>query len=298
MESLYNTSIMSIDVEDGLSILMRDIFNVEMPPTERVIRNVHSILDLFEKTHVKGTFFILGEVAVAYPGLIRSIDEAGHEIGVHGLHHDQIFKLDRQKAHESIFKAKEILEGITGKRVFGFRAPAFSINERTAWSLDVVSELGFKYDSSIMPVSTDRYGWPGFNRGIVRLILPSRRSLFEVPLSVVKIGRLTVPACGGGYLRHLPYFFTRKSLLSIQSERPAVVYLHPYELDVEKYPDYFYRARSTAKLRHKIPLMFYRMNKRTVEGKLKKMVEEFNFKPIINVVDDLENTGLIPVKYL
>ncbi len=289
---------MSIDVEDGINILMRDIFNIELPPNERVVRNVNAILDLFEVNNVRGTFFILGEIAVAYPGLVRSIMVRGHELGVHGFYHDQIFKLDREKAHESIFRAKSVIEGISGKQVFGFRAPAFSINKNTAWVLEVISELGFKYDSSIMPVSSNRYGWPGFNKEIVFLKLQNGMDLIEVPLTTVQFAGRTFPACGGGYLRHLPYFITKRALSSVQNERPAVVYLHPYELDTERYPDYFYNARSATSFRHRLPLLFYRLNKSSVMGKLRKIVQEYEFTTAINVIEDLEARHMITVKYL
>lgn len=292
------SSMVSIDVEDGLNILMRDYFNIEMSPTERVIKNVNVLLKLFGENNIRGTFFILGEVAITYPELVKSIANEKHEIGVHGLYHDQIFKFNREKVKADIYKAKEIIEEITGTGAYGFRAPAFSIMKNTAWALEIISELGFKYDSSIMPAKANRYGWPGFCKDIVRLKLPNGNSLIEVPLSVVNILGKAVPACGGGYLRYMPYSFTRRALVSIQEHRPALVYLHPYELDKGKYPNLFYRARSSLGLREKLPLMFYRLNKKSVEGKLKKLVKEFNFKPIIDVVEDLEKQGILTAKSL
>jgi len=292
------TSMMSIDVEDGLNILMNDFFNIKMPPTQRVIKNVNILLNLFEGNNVRGTFFILGEIAASYPDLVRSISKAGHEIGVHGLHHEQLFRLSRDKAKEDIFRAREMVEDISGTKVYGFRAPAFSISQKNSWALELIAELGFQYDSSIMPAKANRYGWPGFNKEIVRLEMPDGGSLIEVPLSVVKILGRTVPACGGGYLRHLPYFFTRNAINSIQKDRPAVIYLHPYELDKEKYPDFFYQARSYSELRKRLPLMLYRLNKKGVEKKLRNLVMEFNFKPIKDVIEESEKQGKLAVKYL
>ncbi|MCJ7448021.1 MAG: polysaccharide deacetylase family protein [Bacteroidales bacterium] len=289
---------MSIDVEDGLNILMHDYFHIEMPPTERVLKNVNVLLKLFGENKVRGTFFILGEIAATYPDLVKSIANAGHEIGVHGFYHDQFFKLSRDKAKKEIFRAKELIEMITGTRIYGFRAPAFSISESTSWALEVISELGFKYDSSIMPAKASRYGWPGFCKDIVRLELQNGNSLIEVPLSVVNIMGRTVPTCGGGYLRYLPYSFTREAILSIQKHRPAIVYLHPYELDKEKYPDFFYKARSSSELQKRLPLMLYRLNKKSVEKKLEYLVKEFNFKPINDIIEEIEKQGNLPVKYL
>jgi polysaccharide deacetylase family protein (PEP-CTERM system associated) len=291
-------SALSIDVEDGLNILMRDMFDVNIPPTERVIRNTEIILDLFNKNNVKATFFILGEIASAYPSLVRAIASYGHEIGVHGYNHDQFFKLTPTKAREDIYKAKTLIENITGARVYGFRAPAFSIFENTRWGLDVISELGFKYDSSIVPSKGDRYGWPEISKEIHRLMLSGGNSLIEVPISVINILGRTIPACGGGYLRHFPYCFTRKAFLTIRKQRPVIVYLHPYELDKDRYPDFFYEAMASLRFRKRLSMSFYRWNKGTVQRKLHRLIEEFHFTSIIDIVNDYEKHSQVPVRYL
>jgi len=297
-ENIYPVihSALSIDVEDGINILMRDLFNVDKSPTTRVIDNVNILLDLFNEKDVRATFFILGEIATTYPSLVKSIASGGHEIGVHGYNHDQLFKLSPGQVKEDIYKAKEIIEDVTGKEVYGFRAPAFSIMESTSWALDIISELGFKYDSSIVPARANRYGWPGFSREINRLNLKGGGSLIEVPLSVIDVMGKTLPACGGGYLRYFPYSFTRKAFLTISKQRPVIVYLHPYELDTAKYPDYFYEAMASMRLVKRIPLSFYRLNKGTVKKKLGLLIDEFPFKPIIDIITGLEKSSEIAVR--
>jgi len=288
MNSTTFTSALTIDVEDGINILMRDIFNVEMQPTERVIKNVELLLDLFQSENVKGTFFVLGEIAEHYPKLVKEISSAGHELGVHGYHHDQIFKLTPQKAANDIKRAKELIEDVTGKRVYGFRAPAFSISEKTSWIFEILSNLGFTYDSSIVPAKTGRYGWPGFGKKIQRLSLQNGNSIIEVPMSVTDMLGRSVPACGGGYLRYFPYSFTKRVFQKTITDRPAVLYLHPYEIDVLKYPDYFYDAKAKLPLKKRLPLSLYRMNKNTVKEKLRKLLIEFEFKPMIDIISDYE----------
>jgi len=293
-----NHSALSIDVEDGINIWMRDLFNIEMAPTRRVIANVNVLLGLFSENEVKATFFILGEIASAYPELIKRIFSYGHEIGVHGYHHDQLFKLTPEKAREDIYYAKTLIEDITGDRIYGFRAPGFSITNNTKWGLHVISELGFKYDSSIVPAKGDRYGWPEFSKEIHRLILPGGNTLLEVPLSVINILGKPIPVCGGGYLRYLPYNFTRKAFRIIEKDRPVIVYLHPYELDKDKYPDFFYKAKASANFKKRVSLAFYRINKGTVEGKLRNLIKEFQFKPIIEIINGLKKLEKIPTKHL
>jgi len=287
-------SAMTIDVEDGVSIWMRDLFGEEMPPTGRVLDNMEILLDLFTQHGVRATFFILGEIAAEYPSLVKQIASGGHELGVHGYNHDQIFRLTPEKAREDIHRARDLVEQVSGQPVYGFRAPAFSVSEQTSWVLDIIADLGFRYDSSIIPARTKRYGWPGFNRRIHRMILPGGKSLIEVPLSVDKLLGRTMPACGGGYLRHFPYAVTRRSFLKIQEDRPVIVYLHPYELDNRRYPGYFYDAKKSLGIKQRLPLTFYRLNKGTVKGKLTNLIREFPFKPIIEVIKDHEMRSEIP----
>lgn len=287
-------SALTIDVEDGINIAMRDSFNIEMQPTNRVVDNVEVILEICENHNVKATFFILGEIAEYFPDLIKRIDAKGHETGIHGYHHDQIFRLTPEKLKSELTRAKNLIENIIGKRIRGFRAPAFSINKQTSWALQIIAECGFEYDSSIFPSKSGRYGWSGFSRQICRIEPGNGTSLVEVPLSVINIMGRNFPVCGGGYLRYFPYTFTRNAFRSINKERPVIVYMHPYELDTEKYPGYFYIARSKARYKQKAPLMLYRWKKDSVRPKLKRLTEEFKFIPLNEIISSFDKAHLIP----
>ncbi len=288
-------SAFSIDVEDGINIIMKDIFNENMIPTNRVVKNVNTILEMLEARKVKATFFILGEVAHAYPQLVKEVSKNGHEVGVHGYYHDQIFKLTPEKAKQDLDRAKKLIEDISGEQVYGYRAPAFSVCEETSWVLPILAELGYIYDSSIVPAKARRYGWVDFEKDIHQLNFEGDLSLIEVPMSVYKLVSKDVPICGGGYLRHLPYFMTKRAFKSIQKERPVIVYMHPYELDTERYPDFFYKAKSTLNIKRRLPLELFPLNKRTVKGKLEKLLTEFHFKPIIEIINDYHEKGELQV---
>jgi polysaccharide deacetylase family protein (PEP-CTERM system associated) len=287
-------SSLTIDVEDGINISMRDNFRIEMKPTCRVVDNVDIILEICERNNVKATFFILGEVAEIFPDLVKRIDSNGHEIGIHGYHHDQLFRLTPKMFRNELIRAKGIIESLAGQKIMGFRAPAFSIMQQTSWALPIIAESGFKYDSSIFPAEGGKYGWKGFNKHIIRLELPNGTPLIEVPLSVVNVLGRNIPTCGGGYFRYLPYFFTRQAFKAIQKERPVIVYLHPYELDTLKYPEYFYKARASVSLRKGLPLMLYRLGKNTVKGKLEALLKEFKFLKLIEIIENLDSNGKIP----
>ncbi|REL24736.1 DUF3473 domain-containing protein [Rhodohalobacter sp. SW132] len=277
-------SAFTVDVEDGISIAMRDAFSVESPQTDRVVHLTEKILELLSRRGVKGTFFVLGVVAEEFPELVKRIASENHELGVHGYDHLQFFRMTRDEAFQELNSAKKRIEDISGKAVYGHRAPAFSITPETKWGLDVIAETGFEYDSSIMPISGIRYGWPGFSETICKIKTPEGYDLTEVPMSVVKLPGRKIPACGGGYLRLFPEWITKKAFDLIIKERPAIVYIHPYELDTERYPEYYFDElkKSGFLRRNKMKSMW--INRKSVYPKLSSLLEKYEFEPLINIV--------------
>jgi polysaccharide deacetylase family protein (PEP-CTERM system associated) len=126
------------------------------------------------------------------------------------------------------------LEDILGEPVTAYRAPSFSIVERSLWALDVLVEEGFLFDSSIYPTHHDRYGiaaTPPQPHRIER----DGGSLWEFPPPVWRLMNYPLPVGGGGYFRLYPYGLTRRGLRAINAAgRPFAVYLHPWEFDPEQ----------------------------------------------------------------
>ena len=176
---------LTIDVEDYFQVaafekVIHPSAWENYPP--RVEQNTIKILDLFDLHGVKGTFFIVGWTAERFPGLVKDIAERGHEIGCHSYWHKKIYNLTPEEFRQDTKKSKAILEEITGQPVLGYRAPTYSITKKSLWALDILEELGFKWDSSIFPTVHDNYGIP------VRLVLStsfpamnSRSILFPQP---------------------------------------------------------------------------------------------------------------------
>jgi len=284
MDKLFKSAF-TVDVEDGVSIAMRDVFSMKSPQTERVVSLTNRILDLLAQFEVKGTFFVLGQIAEEFPELVKKIAADGHELGVHGYNHLQFHRMKREQAFEELSCAKKLIEDISGFEVLGHRAPAFSITPETEWGLDVIAKAGFTYDSSIMPINGFRYGWPGFQKNIHSIETPSGKKLIEVPLSTYKIPGYEIPVCGGGYLRLFPYLFTKMAFNKILKERPVILYLHPYELDTVRYPDYYFDQlkKSGFFKRNKMKSMW--INRKSVYNKLSKLLNSYNFDKLINLID-------------
>lgn len=191
-------------------------------------RNVDYILALLHQLQIKATFFFLGRIADESPQIVRAVAKGGHEIACHSYHHRRIFGMRPGEFREKLCRAKGSLESVGAEKVYGFRAPDFSITRDSLWALDVLAELGFCYDSSIYPIGGhDVYGITTANRFIHRL--PS--GLVEWPLPTVDLLGIRVPVGGGGYFRLFSLGFTRSAIASLnRQQQPCMLYIHPYEV--------------------------------------------------------------------
>jgi len=122
------------------------------------------VLAILKREGAQATFFVLGHVAEKFPKLIEKIKDEGHEIGSHGYVHIPITQQKPLEFEEDLLKSIRILENIIGDKIWGYRAPWFSIVERTSWAIAILKKSGLKYDSSIFPCRTPLYGVPGAPR--------------------------------------------------------------------------------------------------------------------------------------
>ncbi|OZA93640.1 MAG: polysaccharide deacetylase [Erythrobacter sp. 34-65-8] len=234
----------------------------------RVEDNVLRILDLFDEAQVKATFFTLGWVARRNPALMRRIADAGHEVASHGYDHARVFNFDRAQFAEDIRKARTILEDAAGVAVTGYRAPSFSIDQRTPWAYMELAEQGYTYSSSVAPVAHDHYGWREAPRFAFKPLPWS--GLVEIPVTTALLGGRRVAAGGGGFFRVLPYAFSRWAIRQVNRRegRPAVFYFHPWEIDPDQ--PRVGHAPVKSRLRHYTNLS-------VMADKLRELVHEFQW---------------------
>ena len=275
MDPIVNA--MTIDVEDYFHVT---VFDGVVPRSRwdwletRVCANTEKLLAIFDETRIQGTFFVLGWVAERWPHLVRQIAERGHEIASHGFGHRLVYDQTPRQFREDVRRAKALLEAAAGTQVFGYRAPSYSITPRSLWALDVLIEEGFRYDASIFPVHHDRYGIPVSARHPYRIERESG-ALWEAPASTVRCGPMNLPVAGGGYFRILPYAWTRWGIARLNrvERRPAIFYLHPWEIDPAQ-PRL--EAPLISRFRH------YRNLDRT-EARLRSLLRDFQFGPLQSV---------------
>ncbi len=243
-------NVVSVDVEDYFHAeAFSDIVDRARWDSyaSRVEPNTRRLLELLAGLNIHGTFFVLGWVAERFPALVREIASGGHELACHSYWHRLIYKLDPAEFREDTRRAKNIIEQIAGQAVTGYRAPTYSVIDRSVWALEVLAELGFTYDSSIFPIHHDRYGMPGAPRSPFRFQTRSG-PMTEFPITTFRLAGHNLPVGGGGYLRLLPRLYTRLGLKRVQKEGlPIVIYIHPWEVDPEqpRLP-----ARMSTRLRH------------------------------------------------
>ena len=280
---------------DALSVDLEDYYQVEafahhIPRSQwtsfpsRVRQNTERVLELLERCHCRATFFVLGWVAEREPALVREVAEAGHEIACHSYWHRRIPTLSPAEFREDVKQARQAIEDAAGVAVVGFRAPTFSITRQSLWALEILAELGFKYDSSIFPVRHDLYGIPDAPRGIHQRQLLSGNSIWEFPPSTVRLAGQNLPMAGGGYLRVFPMSFTRWAIRRIhhQDRLPVMVYFHPWELDPGQ-PRL--RAGWRSRFRHYTGL-------EKMESRLEELLGNGRFLPLLELLNQVQQPAL------
>lgn len=229
----------------------------------RVGENTRRILELLDAHDTRATFFVLGWVAEREPALVREIASRGHEIATHGHAHQLVYRQSPDEFADDVKAALAAIRRALGddRPIVGYRAPAFSLTNDTPWALDVLGELGFRYDSSMLPLpagsatrtSRLRGGKRSGVAGVSRFASKLRDKLWEFPLSTIPVGTKNYTVAGGGMFRLLPLWATRRCIRRINDEgHPAIVYLHPWEFDPDE-PD-VPGAPALARFRHRLNL--------------------------------------------
>lgn len=266
---IYNA--LTVDIEDWFHVwVFRNLipFKEWDKQESRILSNVIKVLNILEEYEIKATFFILGWIAEKYPEIVIAIKEQGHEIGCHGYAHKIVYQQTKEEFSEDLDKALQIIENIIQDKVKYYRAPSFSITRDSLWALEVLSQRGILYDSSIFPIKHDVGGIPDMPRVPYYIKFKNGKKLYEFPLSTYQVWGENIPISGGGYLRLLPLWFIKKGIKQNNLQGiPSVVYFHPWELDPEQ-PKM--KLKFLSKFRHYTNLEF-------TEQRIRMLFSEFAF---------------------
>ena len=233
-------NLLGIDFEEWFHPqLIQDVLKHETKSFE-IVKGIDKIIEFLGKHETYATFFMVGEILENFPDILDKILDNGHEIGFHTMYHS---RLDSENFQEKFSKELDDFAKLTNNKSKGFRAPTFSLNEKSSWAIDTLEEHGYVYDSSIVPAKTSLYGNPNAPRNPYKITsdyLDSdnpKGKIIEFPLMVTKFLGKTVPVGGGFYLRTLPFSTTKKALRTYDQEnKPGVFYIHSWELTPEYMP--------------------------------------------------------------
>ncbi|MCW8921542.1 MAG: DUF3473 domain-containing protein [Sedimenticola sp.] len=262
---------MTVDVEDyfHVSAFENHIEKAQWDTLEcRIERNIARILALYSDCNIKATFFILGWIAERYPAIVKTIAKEGHEIACHSYWHRRASSQTKSEFEAEIVETKTLLEDLSGIEVIGYRAPSYSIGADNLWAHDILLEAGYRYSSSIYPISHDHYGMPDAPRFSYQPIADS--DFLEIPITTAYWMNKKLPAGGGGYFRFFPYAFSKMLLNRVNKNdnQPAIFYFHPWELD----PDQPRQSNISMKTRFRHYLNLNRMERR-----LEKLCQDFKW---------------------
>ena len=241
--------------------------------TTRIKYATKYLLRFLNKNNIKTTFFIVGNLARENNKIIENIIASGHEIGCNSNSHTSLDKMKQKEFSIDLKKNKQVLKDLGAKDIFGFRAPRFSLSEKTKWVYEVLHDQGFQYSSSVLPGNVLEFGWKGFD------IRPNiQNKIWEIPISLIDTPFLGFPI-GGMYLRLIPNIIISKWLNNFNKVRPLVSYIHPYDFD-------FKQKKTSLNINYiKNELLFY--NRISTVPKLRNLLLKFSPMKYIDYLKQL-----------
>ncbi len=201
----------------------------DLPPVLSSYRGMEEglpyLVDLLDTYGICATFFVLGETAEAYSTDIAALGST-HEIGCHGLYHEDMKTLSREEKIQSVEKATNLLRDLTDE-VTSFRAPGHSCDTEL---IDILIQEGYLVEAS----ACKQFFYP-YHPSETNWLEEGRSDLLRVPISHTP-----------SYF-YAPLVYPREwtecylDALEIQQDRKVriiVIGLHPWEFVELEAPGY------------------------------------------------------------
>jgi polysaccharide deacetylase family protein (PEP-CTERM system associated) len=264
--------ILTFDIEDWFHTFDRAYYGKpalwETLPTS-LEKNVYRISDFLDEMDIKATFFWLGWEAEKHPIVVKRLADKGHEIAAHSFFHRKINDIGRKAFKDDTGRVVKMLEDIIGKKIISYRAPGMSVKNSTLWALEVLQELGIKYDSSVVSVKGNKMPETSF------VFKHGEIEIKEFPVPALSIGSTKFNYSSSGYFRIAPYWWIKDKM---GNKDYMLSYFHPRDFDPEIHK---YISRN--------PLlkMRYRMGAGSCMKKLKQLTKEFDFINLSEAADKI-----------
>ena len=174
-----------------------------------------------------------------------------------------------------LIKAKKIIEEIIEDKIYGYRAPCFSLTNE---ALSKLHSIGFRYDSSYIKFSNHKLyselNMSTFKRLNSILLKSKNTDFFEFQIPTTKINNFNIPISGGGYLRIIPFVIFRYLFnLELKKRNEYMLFLHPLEL----YPGKFKLPIKTS-LKDKLRYSYGRCSNLKKLSKLLLLAKKMNYE--------------------
>ena len=269
---------LTFDVEEWYQVTaFEDVYDRAMWASleQRLDISLKKILAMLERSGVKATFFILGLNVKTRPEIVEMIAAGGHELGTHGMDHQLVYEMTPEAFRADVEESIKVIRDVADVPVSGYRAPSFSITKKSLWALDILRDAGLEYDSSIVPMERSLYGIPDADPFPGPIKTSAGHDIMEFPITTRTVLGRTAPFCGGAYFRLCPLFLMKRWIRAVNdSGHPAIVYLHPWELDPEHpiVPGKQYKS-------------FHYINLKSTEKKLEALLNSFRFATAKEVLE-------------
>ncbi len=116
--------------------------------------DIPDIIDTLEYNNVFATFFTVGTWVQKYPDAVKSLADAGHDIGNHSNSHAHVNKLSYEANQEDMDMCNQKIQALTGKEVMLYRGPYGEYNNTVIqaaesknmkviqWDVDTLDYMG------------------------------------------------------------------------------------------------------------------------------------------------------------
>jgi polysaccharide deacetylase family protein (PEP-CTERM system associated) len=221
----------TVDTEEWFHICGVEALGASRWPAlpSRIELTTNLLLEDMDRGGIRGTFLVVGWIAERYPHIVRRILAAGHEIGSHGHLHTRAFEMTPDAFTDDLRQSLRALADAGATDVRCYRAPEWSINERSLWALSELAANGIAIDASMAPLRL--VGSTGFPRRPHIRQTPAGPIVEVPPLVADRYGQVMPMGWGWGLRMTAPARVRRAIEQANAAGQPAVVTVHPWEID-------------------------------------------------------------------
>ena len=223
--------LLTFDIEDYHHLLDIHGLNEQYDVGKSIVESeTLRILKMLKTHRVRAIFFVLGEVAVRFPNVVKAIASDGHVLGTHSHKHDLHKDLSDKEFVDDLRKSIQAIERVSGQKVRCYRAPGFSLQKEQFNRFELMRAEGIEYDFSLFDGDAS-HGGVGIDKSqtIPFTFNTSSGEIKSFPFVKTKVACASLPILGGGYFRLTPKWLIRRAL---RRDGYMMTYFHPRDFAI------------------------------------------------------------------